>query len=328
MQASSDIRPPDGASDAVSLSVLMVNWNTKAMTLEALRTLYSNTHETNFETILVDNGSHDGSAQAIARQYPQVRLIAEDSNLGFAKANNLAADAAKGEYLLLLNSDTEVRDGAIDKLIAFSRLHPDARIWGGRTIFANGSLNIGSAWGKLTVWSAFCFATGLSHLFSRSNLFDPEALRGWDRSSERQVDIVSGCFFLIERKFWQELGGFDLDFFMYGEEAELCLRARELGAKPRVTPKATIVHHGGASATTRFQSRMSVCAAKVALARKHMNPIAAAMVRQFYISGVGLRRAIYAIGGLFSSKANQQARIWEEVWIRRNAWSRGVIPAE
>ena len=312
-------------SDTPELSVLIVNWNTREMTLECLRSLYAETRETDFECILVDNGSHDGSAEAIAQEFPQVRLMAESENHGFAKANNLAAEVARGEYVLLLNSDTVVLDGAIDRLMAFARANPDAKVWGGRTVFGDGSLNIGSAWGQLTVWSAFCFGTGLSLL--KVNAFDPEAMRGWDRSTERQVDIVSGCFFLMKRAFWNELGGFDLSFFMYGEEAELCARARKAGAEPRVTPEATIVHYGGASATSKWQSRYYVLAAKIALARKHLGEGSANWIRRFFVSGVGLRSFGYRALAALTGRGKRQAEVWTEVWNRREGWTNGRPPA-
>ena len=309
---------------APELSVLIVNWNTREMTLDCLRSLYAETRETTFETILVDNGSHDGSADAIARAFPQVTLLAESENHGFAKANNIAASQARGRYVLLLNSDTVVLDRAVDKLIAFARRTPDAKVWGGRTVFADGSLNIGSAWGRLTVWSAFCFGTGLSLL--GVNAFDPEAMRGWDRSTTREVDIVSGCFFLMERDFWNALGGFDLSFFMYGEEAELCARARTAGARPRVTPDATIVHYGGASATSKWQSRYYVLAAKIALARKHLGEGRAGWIRRFFTMGVGLRSFGYRALNTLIGKGARQAEVWTEVWNRRDGWRNGRAP--
>ena len=98
-----------------------------------------------------------------------------------------------------------------------------------------------------------------------SALFNPEAFGGWDRSSVRNVDIVSGCFFLINRTLWDRLGGFDPAFFMYGEEADLCLRARKLGARPIVSPSATIVHYGGASTSSTLKQRMLLLKAKATL---------------------------------------------------------------
>src|SRR5690606_35725860 len=121
----------------------------------------------------------------------------------------------------------------------------------------------------------FCVATGLSSLFRGSSLFNPEGYGGWKRDTVREVDIVSGCFFLIRRELWERLGGFDPAFFMYGEEADLCLRARKLGARPMVTPEATIVHYGGASERVRADKMVRLLQAKALLIRRHWGPVAA-----------------------------------------------------
>lgn len=310
--------PEEAAPD---LSVIIVNWNTREMTLACLASLCRETVRTTFETIVVDNGSADRSAAAIARTFPQVRLLAERVNHGFAAANNIAVKQARGRYLLLLNSDTVVLDGAVDRLVAFARRRPGARIWGGRTVFADGSLNIGSAWGAQTLWSALCFATGVGLVFPRSNVFNPEGLTGWRRDSEREVDIVSGCFLLIEADLWRTLGGFDPAFFMYGEEADLCCRARALGARPAVTPDATIVHYGGASGVLRADSSVAICRAKIALARRAMPPAAATLTRALIVSGVALRGLAYGAVARRYPGAAPQARLWHDVWKRRREWS-------
>ena len=123
-------------------------------------------------------------------------------------------------------------DGAIDKLVAFARRTPAAGIWGGRTLNADLSLNPMSVFGDQTLWSLFCRATGLTVAFRNSPLFNSEHYGGWARDSERDVEVVQGSFFLIPRRLWDELGGFDLSFVMYGEEADLCRRARARGAQP------------------------------------------------------------------------------------------------
>src|SRR5690606_2943956 len=116
-----------------------------------------------------------------------------------------------------------------------------------------GSLNPTSCWGRSTPWSEFCHAVGLSAAFRGSRLLNPEGLGSWRRDSVREVDIVTGCFLLLPRALWERLGGFHPDFFMYGEEADLCLRARRLGVRPIITPEATIVHYGGRSENKRIQ---------------------------------------------------------------------------
>ncbi|MEM9269456.1 MAG: glycosyltransferase family 2 protein, partial [Pseudomonadota bacterium] len=126
------------------LTVIIVSYNTRDLTLKALETLYANTTRTAFHTVVLDNASGDGSADAIAAAFPQVELIRSEENLGFAKANNVVAAEATTEWLLLLNPDTEVHPNAIDHLMEFALAHPQAGITGGRTVFPDGSLNIAS----------------------------------------------------------------------------------------------------------------------------------------------------------------------------------------
>ena len=133
---------PRALPEAPVLSILVVSYNTRDMTLECLRSVIAQTR-TPFELIVLDNASSDGSAEAIAVEFPDITLLAETRNHGFARANNIAAEHAKGEYLLLLNPDTIVLDGALDKLLTFARRAPDARIWGGRTVFARWSAQSG-----------------------------------------------------------------------------------------------------------------------------------------------------------------------------------------
>src|SRR5204863_9530333 len=146
-------------------------------------------------------------------------------NVGFARANNIAAKEAKGRYLLLLNPDTVVLESGIDRLVAFAEARPGARIWGGRTLYGDRSLNPTSCWRRMTLWNVFCRTTGLSGIFPSSRHFNSDSYGRWDRSTVGEGDIVTGCFLLIQRGFWQRLGGCDAKFFMHGEEADLCRRA-------------------------------------------------------------------------------------------------------
>jgi GT2 family glycosyltransferase len=319
-------RPAPGVrqTDTPALSVLVISWNTRELTLACLASLYANPPSAPFETILLDNGSADHTADAVAARFPQVRLIREETNHGFAAGNNLAAASADGRFLLLLNSDTEVLEGALDSLLRFAGEHPEAGIWGGRTVFADGSLNPMSAWGRLTMWSTMCFALGLTRAFPRTRLFNPEALGDWDRMSEREVDIVSGCYFLIRRDLWTRLGGFETTFFMYGEEADLCRRARKLGARPRVTPDSTIVHHGGGSLNS-VRMISYVTGAKIELARRSMNPSNAEVVRLLLIAAAWLRRTAFGFAALVSKRAIAPAATWRQVWALRDMWRNGAI---
>ncbi|MFX0139592.1 MAG: glycosyltransferase family 2 protein, partial [Candidatus Hodarchaeota archaeon] len=192
----------------------------------------------------------DNTVQSVKMEYPQVKLIASKNNNGFAKGNNIAAETATGEYLLLLNPDTIVLDGAIEKLLKFARRNPDSGIYGGRTIFPDGSLNR-SCYSKMTLWSLICSIIGFTKIFSFSTFFNPIPYGSWKYNTTRYVDIISGCFLMIKKEIWEKLEGFNPLFFMYAEEVDLCLRAKKIGYTPQFYPKAEIVHYRGASETNR-----------------------------------------------------------------------------
>ena len=314
----------DEGGDAPMLSLIIVSYNTCQMTRECLDSLSAERPSMSHEIIVVDNASTDGSAAMIAAHPLQPRLIASAENLGFARANNLAASHARGAYLLLLNPDTLVLDRAVDKLLGFAADRPKAGIWGGRTLFADKSLNPKSCWRRITVWNLFCRATGLATLRPGSAICNSEDYGGWLRDGVREVDIVSGCFLLIRRAFWQRLGGFDTIFFMYGEDADLCLRAQRLGARPAVTPNATIVHYAGASEPTRAGKIVKLLTAKATLIRRHWHPLLAPF-GLFLLALWPLSRWL-ALGGLarLKPRASPPApNAWREVWRERGTWSRG-----
>jgi hypothetical protein len=302
---------------------MLVNWNTREMTLDCLRSVYAQTRDIPFEVIVVDNGSEDGSATAIAKEFPQVRLMAETENHGFAKATNISVEKARGKFVLLLNTDTIVLDRAIQEIVAFAQAKPQARLWGGRTLFEDGSLNPDSCWGRITPWSLFCMATGLSKLFSKSELLNPEGYGGWQRDYERQIDIVQGSFLLIEREFWNELGGFDLDFFMFGEEADLAARASKAGAAPLMTPKATIIHYGGRS-TKKFSKRIIyVIGGRIGIIKRHFHKFWQPLGIALMIFWVWWRAVGYRIGGLFFPRLKKQGEEWQSAWDQRDLWIKG-----
>lgn len=253
--------PPD-------VSILVVAYRNPELTHACLRSVVAETQDIPYELIVVDNASGDSTAEMVRREFPAARLISLKENIGFACGTNLAAAAATGEFLLLLNPDTVVHDGAVQRLVEFARARPDGGLYGGRTLTPAGELDPRSCWGAQTLWSTFCFATGLSTAFRRSALFDPESLGGWPRDSVRHVEIVSGCLLLVRRRLWEELGGFDPSFFMYGEDADLALRAARRGYRPLITPAATITHVVGAS-SNRPEKTALVMRAKATLIRRH-----------------------------------------------------------
>jgi N-acetylglucosaminyl-diphospho-decaprenol L-rhamnosyltransferase len=311
----------------VKLSIIIVNYKTRALTLECLRSVYSENKREDFEVILVDNNSDDGSVEAFGEQFPNIKLIPLAENIGFACANNLAAKHACGEYLLLLNPDTVVLDNAIFRLVEFGEATPNAGIWGGRTLFGDHSLNPTSCWRAQSLWSVFCALAGLRALFPDSGLFHSEGYGGWRRDTVRDVDVVTGCFLMIRRTLWDRLEGFDPVFFMYGEDADLCLRAKALGFCPTTTPNAAIVHYAGASEWIPARKHTQMLAAKLTLIKRHWAP-PKRWAGLFLLRLYPYSRAIgYALLSVLrgSSKAKQELEIWMTVLKQKKQWTSGFI---
>ena len=304
------------ASAAPQLSVLVVSYGTRELTLACLSSLRAAARGLDVEVVVWDNASDDGSAEAVRSAFPEALVVASEENLGFGRAVNRAARLARADLLLLLNPDTLVREGTLRALLAFAAAHLEAGIVGGRTLFPDGRLNPTSCWGRPTPWSLLCAGLGLSSLLRRNRLFDPESLGRWGRDSVREVDVVTGCLLLVRRALWERLGGFDERFFMYGEDADLCLRARAAGSRCLIAPEAVIVHHGGASERVRAEKLVRLFRAKAQLFEKHWSPAAARFGVVMLDLWAGTRAAAHAVTG------NAAARgAWREAWRRRAAWS-------
>ncbi|WP_372833775.1 glycosyltransferase family 2 protein [Pontibacterium sp.] len=304
------------------VSIIMVSYNTADLTIEAIQSVIDQT-TIDYELIVLDNDSPDGSYEKIKSRFDGIKLIKSEDNLGFALANNVAIEEAKGEYVLLLNPDTVVLEDAIGQLLFFAQQNPKAKIWGGRTLHGDHSLNPKSCYRKLNTWSIFCRTAGLTGIFPNSELFNHEEYGGWLRDHERQVDIVVGCFFMIKREDWNLMGGFDKAFFMYCEEADLCLRATiEIDARPMVTPDATIIHYCGASDTVRADKMVRLLKATLLLVHKH-SPKYLRGLNVFLLSLWPFSRMLaYKTAHLISKSEKHQSSygVWKEIWSRRTSW--------
>ena len=304
------------------VTVIIVSYNTRDLTLKALETLFANAGNVRMRVIVWDNASADSSADAIAAAYPQAELIRSPDNLGFAVANNRAAELVRSEWMLLLNPDTETHPHAVEALLRFAQAHPGAGIVGGRTVFPDGSLNPASCWNKITGWSLFCSATGLSRLFANSSFFNPEGIGGWQRDTVRHVDIVVGCFLMIPTGLWRELGGFQHKYFMYGEEADLCLRAAKAGYRPMITPDAQIMHLVGASTPQLAPKLIQLMKARATLIRDHWSaasrPLGLGLLVVWSFNHLLKSLLLGAIGGRSAT-----GDAWTTLWQRRREWLRG-----
>src|SRR5262245_5822654 len=308
-----------------AISIIVVNYRTPKMTLDCLRSIDREAKDANYEILLVDNASNDGIIETVEREIPRVRCFALANNVGFAQANNIAARQAKGRFLLLLNPDTLILDHAIDRLFAFAARTPKAKIWGGMSLKGDRSIDT-SCWRRVTLWSTICRTFSLDTAFPTSGLFNPEGYGNWDRLTVRDVDIICGCFMLIERDMWDRLNGFDGVFFMYGEEADFCLRAAKAGARPAYTPDARIIHYGGASEQAEAEKLIRRLSARAELIQRHLSPSGRTLGLLINSLLPLVRTWGYATIGRLSRNRQRlaQAETWRHVWLRRSMWRDGL----
>lgn len=310
----------------VDVSVLIVSYNTCELTLRCLASLADGT-DVPYEVIVVDNASSDDTVARIGERFPDVTVLPQRENLGFARAVNLASRHARGQYLLLLNPDTVVLEGAVERLLDFARSHPEHGVYGGRTLHPDGSVDPRSCWGAPSTWSLICFGLGLSTLLRGSRIFDPESLGRWQRDAAREVGVVTGCLLLVRRDLFLQLGGFDPRYFMYGEDVDLSLRARRAGLRPAITPEATVVHHGGASSGGHGEKMALVMRGKATLVREHMAGPRRALGLAMLWLGTGLRASLAAARDRLGGDGPRRSSAWREVWRSRERWLAGYPPA-
>ncbi|MEN3037660.1 MAG: glycosyltransferase [Candidatus Kryptonium sp.] len=231
----------------VDLSIIIVNYNVKDFLENALISIRKATVGINTEIFVVDNASEDGSVEMIRQKFPDVKLIANSENLGFAKANNQALKLAKGKYILLINPDTIVQEDTFKVLISFFEAHPECGMAGCKVLNPDGTLQLACRRSFPTPWVAFTKMVGLSALFPRSKIFGRYNLTYLDPDEITEVDAVSGSFMMIRREVYEQVGGLDEDFFMYGEDIDWCYRIKKAGWKIYYVPLTQIIHFKGES---------------------------------------------------------------------------------
>ena len=253
------------------LSIIIVTWNVREQVQACLQSLDVAHLPLDWEVILFDNASQDGTAAMVRADFPSVRLITSGENLGYGAGNNRAAAHARGDYLLLLNPDTLVSQGAILALLDFMDAHPRAGACSPRLILPDGSPQ------PVT----FGEDPKPGYLLRRGwqRLVHGRALHNGDVSSPQPMPWVSGAAMLVRREAWEQVGGFDEGFFMYFEDNDLCLRMREQGWEIWYNPTISIVHLGGQSARHMAFSGRTYQQSLIYFYRKHYGPLAATFLR-------------------------------------------------
>lgn len=326
--------PPRGRTDLRSLLVVVVTYRSESTVEACLRALEDAAAccDADVTVAVVDNASDDATLRAVRRAGEGSLLVTRGKNDGFGRACAAGAATAGSDALLFCNPDVVVEPTALSALLAEAATHPGAAVVGGRQLPDVAARERRSWWRGPTWWSMVCFATGMSSAFPRSRLLDPEEGGRWDGTS-RPVGVVSGGLMLVRREAWDALDGFDPDMLLYGEDADLCLRARRGGWDVRVCGAATYHHDVGASTRTSTSSavvdsavrQQLVLRGRAAVLRRHLG---AAAVR-LLVAGVGLR----ALGAPASSRtsagrASTGRTVWRAAWSSRRAWSRGWQPGD
>ena len=256
-------------ADGPKISIIVVNFNAERLLKECLESFYRETQDTSFDVWVVDNNSHDESVRMIREDFPEVNLIVNDYNLGFSRANNQAIVKSASDYILLLNPDTVVRDRAIDKMVAFMDAHPDVGISGCRVLNKDGSLQPACRRSVPTPKVAFYHFSGLSKLFPNSMIMAKYNLTYLDPDQSHEVDAVSGAFLLIRRAVVDQIGLLDEVFFIYGEDVDWCVRAKNAGWKVMYHPEAEILHYKGGCSTNSRRTTYEFYRAMYLFHRKH-----------------------------------------------------------
>lgn len=228
------------------LSIAIVNWNTRDLLRDALRSIYDAPPPFAFEVVVVDNASHDNSADMVAKEFPQTVLVANTQNTGYAEGNNQAIEKSSGAFVLLLNPDVILPIGGLETAVRFMESHYDAGALGVRQVHPDGTLQR-SVRGFPTPFAVLWELLGLSRLFPNSTVFGAYRMTYFTYDQVAEVDQPMGTFLLMRREVLEKIGNLDEAFPIFFNEVDWCLRCKRAGWKIFFTPDVEIVHYGGAS---------------------------------------------------------------------------------
>jgi GT2 family glycosyltransferase len=305
----------------VDVSIIIVNWNTKGLLRDCLSSVCENAGEIDYEIIVIDNASTDGSAEMVKNDFRQVILIENSENRGFAAANNQGMAVAKGRYVLLLNSDTVVLDNSIANTVRFADENPQAAVTGCRVLNPDRTLQR-TCFMFPSILNMLLSSTYLYKLFPKNRFFGREQMSWWDRSDVRKVDVVTGCFMLVRREAIEQVGMMDERFFMYGEETDWCYRFWKKGWTVMFAPVGEIIHFGGQSTAQKpvamiVQLRLSI----LKFIKKHRGWPAYLIARFLVALFFAIRLPVWLAMALIRPAARNEAS------IKMKAYSTGVMSA-
>ena len=261
----------------VDLSIIIVTYNVKDLLRRCLESVRDNSGGLNVETFVVDNNSHDGTAEAVRREFPEVRLIESATNGGYAYANNLALrevlkrpDGEMPRFALLLNPDTWLPPGSLEAMVRFMDDHPEAGVSGPRLMRPNGKLDLACRRSFPSPEVSFYRMTGLSRLFPKSRRFARYNLTYLDPQKVVELDSVVGAFMMVRGSILRQVGILDETFFLYGEDLDWAYRIKQAGWKVLYNGEVEVLHHKGESSRqVQTKARLEFYRAMLIFYRKH-----------------------------------------------------------
>lgn len=282
----------------MDVSIIIVAWNVRQLLEECLASVFEQTSGVTFEVIYVDNASVDGSSDTVRAKFPSVRIIQNDRNLGFIKANNQGIRVAQGRYILLLNSDTLVLDNAVAKIVRFGDEHPQAAVVGGRVLNPDETLQRSC----LTFHSLTQIFLGATYLYKLFPRFASERITWWDYNEVRAVDVIVGCFSLVRRDAFATVGLMDEDYFVYCDDRDWCYRFRQAGWEVLFTPEPRIIHYGGQTtkkAADKFV--LQLYGSRLQFMRKYNGPVVFLLSRFLTAFHFFIRAPFWFLKGIMST---------------------------
>jgi GT2 family glycosyltransferase len=306
----------------MDISILIVNYNTRDLLISCLKTIYQFPKNLTFEVLVSENGSNDGTEEAVREKFPQVRVIQNGRNLGFGTAMNIAVSQARGRYLVALNPDTMVPHNTLRYMLDYLESHSEIKVVACRLVGRDGRAQLSCARfpTPLRVFFLFTRLVRILPISALQTYYDRYSWRHLfieDRNHDepREVDTVLGALFMMPLEIFKQSGGFDKRYFMYYEEVDLFRKIRDMGHRVLFLPEVYVVHYGGEATKQeyvrmRFEQQRSL----LLYLQKWHGTLAAEMIRWFLVV-----LAILRIGWMAVSPKVRHMEIPKQLQIRSTA---------
>ncbi|MDP3920808.1 MAG: glycosyltransferase family 2 protein [Candidatus Omnitrophota bacterium] len=296
----------DLTSPPIKLSIVLVHFKTVSLTLTCIESIYTHAPDCSFEIIVVDNGSNDDIEAVISDRYPEVRFIESGDNLGFTRGNNLGIHNSHGEYVVLLNTDTELIDRSFDAMITYMESHTEVGILGPRHVDGQGNFQL--SFGHFPTFFSE-IVRKLAHYRLQINDLRIRDYFEEKYSGSSVLDWVSGSCLMIRRDVLHDIGLLDERYFMYFEDIDLCTRARRRGWYVHYFPQTSIVHYGGQSVKRNLLAALIAYRLSQAyFARKYYGFFGLLAVRLLLLAKYGVNFAKWAVQWLFTRLMRKDTR--------------------